>query len=377
MKPLAKLKCLARWATGRRPSRRNPIVAGSAAHRPGKPRHTGEAPHDLHGLVEQMLEQGRFALLMRPELVGNLSPEHLVRCQAALADAMALCPEGDVVMGRMCSSAEEEQAEREDRQLPRNMPVQVERHYLDRYPVANADFYEFVAARGYEQLSIWDPEILPGVLDFVDATGRPGPRYWRDGAYLLGTEDHPVVGVNWYEACAFARWVGRRLPTDPEWEKAGSWPVQTSAVQRSQRRYPWGDTMDRRRCRLWDGNEGTAPVNAHPDGVSVGGVHQLIGNVWEWTCGNYGSWQTSRRDFLLPTAMKSIRGGAYDTYFDHHASCQFQSGEDPLARKHNIGFRCALGWGDVADPQTLQALIEGDVAAGLSEALDDRELAEV
>lgn len=358
MNPLQSLRKLAQRATCRGTRQAAGPLAGGAPTRRTSSR-PAEPPSDLHSLVEQMLQQGRFALLMRPELIGNLSSEHLVRCQAALSEAMALCPEGDVVMGRTCSSAEEELAEREERELPRNMPIQVERHYLDRYPVTNAAYYEFVVAQGYEQLSIWEPEILPGVLDFVDSTGRPGPRFWRHGAFLPGTDDHPVVGVNWYEACAYARWVGRRLPTDPEWEKAGSWPVHVSATQRSQRRYPWGDTMDRRRCRLWDCGEGTAPVTANPDGVSVGGVHQLVGNVWEWTCGNYGSWQTTRRDFLLPTAMKSIRGGAFDTYFDHHASCQFQSGEDPLARKHNIGFRCALGWRDIADPVAIQAVMDG------------------
>lgn len=349
------LRKLVGWVS-RKPAR-NVAWPGAPSVGAGPParRRTAAEGADLENLVEEMLEQGRFALLLRTELIGNLSPALLDRCQAALADAMALTPEGEVVMGRTCASNEEEVAAREERELPRHAPVFVDRFYLDRYPVTNQQFYEFVAAGGYEQLSTWDAEILPGVLDFVDASGQPGPRFWRDGCYLQGTANHPVVGVNWYEACAFARWVGKRLPTDPEWEKAASWPVQLSATQRSQRRFPWGDTMDRRRCRVWGEEEGPVAVTAHAGGVSVGGVYQLVGNVWEWTCGNFGSWNLSSRDLVLPTAMKSIRGGAFDTYFDHQASCQFQSGEDPLARKHNIGFRCALGRYDVVDPAAYKA----------------------
>jgi gamma-glutamyl hercynylcysteine S-oxide synthase len=100
--------------------------------------------------------------------------------------------------------------------------------------------------------------------------------------------------------------------------------------------------MDLGRANLWgSGPGGVVAVTEFPEGVSVGGAYQLIGNVWEWTSGAFrgtggGHWQ-------LPTPMKSIRGGAFDTYFDNQAACQFQSGESPLARRHNIGFRCAVG----------------------------------
>jgi iron(II)-dependent oxidoreductase len=234
--------------------------------------------------------------------------------------------------------------------------------FLDRYPVTNARFYEFVAAGGYQDAALWDATILPAVLGFVDRTGEPGPRFWSGGCYDPAKKDHPVVGVSWYEAAAYARWAGKRLPTDAEWVKAASWPVPLSLGMRSQRRYPWGDTMDRSRANLWgSGPKGTVPVTAFAGGASVGSVYQLVGNVWEWMRGDFPPADGSQAEWIAETPLKSIRGGAFDTYFDKQATCQFQSGESALARKHNIGFRCAVGVcdlllarsGDDAAPATL------------------------
>jgi iron(II)-dependent oxidoreductase len=96
---------------------------------------------------------------------------------------------------------------------------------------------------------------------------------------------------------------------------------------------------------------GSAPkrivaVREFAEGASVGGVYQLIGNVWEWTDGDFHD-RSSDGKLELPTPMKSIRGGAFDTYFDSQANTQFQSGENPLSRRHNIGFRCAIRMRDV------------------------------
>jgi formylglycine-generating enzyme required for sulfatase activity len=290
-------------------------------------------PNDMYALVEQMLAQDRYALLLRPQIAGNLSQAQFGLALKVLGEGMALVPDGDVELEEGDSSR----------------LITVQRFFLDRYPVTNRQYYEFVAAGGYQQASLWDEAVLPGVLEFVERDGKPGPKFWQDGCYPEGEEKHPVVGISWYEAAAYARWVGKRLPSDAEWVKAGSWPVRISSTSQVQRKYPWGDAMDRTCANLWgSGPGGTVPVDQYPNGVSAGGVYQLIGNVWQWTTSNYGGGslpadQLPVSGLRLPVALRSIRGGAFDTYFDKQASCQFQSGENPLNRRNNIGFRCAIG----------------------------------
>jgi hypothetical protein len=108
--------------------------------------------------------------------------------------------------------------------------------------------------------------------------------------------------------------------------------------------------MDRGIANLWGSGPGrTCSVKEFNNGGTVGGVYQLIGNVWEWTTSNFGAWDPAMRRLESPSQMKSVRGGAFDTYFDTQANCQFQSGDSPMSRKHNIGFRCALAVIDLGD----------------------------
>jgi formylglycine-generating enzyme required for sulfatase activity len=295
--------------------------------------------------VEQMVAQGRVALLLRPQIASRLSTAELQRAQEALDEAMAIVPQGAVAVRARCYDAlDEESAARAERL------IQVEGLFLDRCAVSNRDYLEFVDDGGYEEMSLWDESIWPAVLGFVDRTGQPGPRYWENGVFPKGQDDHPVVGVSWYEASAYARWAGKRLPTDPEWVKAGSWPIFADGGKPTQRRFPWGDSMDRRRANIWgSGFNMTVPVHALPEGASINGVMQLVGNVWEWTSSSFGAWEPPGRKIETTMPLKSVRGGAFDTYFETQAHCQFQSGESPLSRRHNIGFRCALGFCDVVN----------------------------
>lgn len=336
----------ARLGGRQQPSRPAPVATPAPATAP--PRRPPVDPHDTAAVLARMIDEGRYALLLRPATASVLSESQFAAAVAALDQSTAIVPEGDVLLGTVDELLDDVrpaalQALASGLRVTRVTPL-----FLDRYPVTNRQYYDFVASGAYSEMPLWDEAIWPAVFDFVDRTGNPGPRYWRDGCYAAGKEDHPVVGVSWFEAEAYARWAGRRLPTDAEWVKAACWPVSLSPGAPLQRRYPWGDTMDRERANLWGSGPGdTVPVTAFAEGTSVGGVCQLIGNVWEWTAENFRPSDHPCGDVSLAVPMKCLRGGAFDTYFDNQATCRFASGESPLARKHNIGFRCALSLSDV------------------------------
>ena len=311
-----------------------------AAEEPAAP---VKVPVDQEDLAEQMLYANRFALLLRPMIAGSIAGEQLTSAQEALDATMSIVPAGRVRI----SAADFDSNDHDE--------VTIGAFHLDRFPVTNKLFQQFVDDGGYQQMAVWEQTAWPAVIDFVDATGQPGPRFWRDGRFVKGTGNQPVVGISWFEADAYARWAGKRLCTDAEWVKAAGWPVMTDGKGIVQRTYPWGDTFDASKANLWSsGHEKVVDVDHYSGGASVGGVYQLVGNVWEWTSTPFGQ----EASLTLPHAMRSIRGGAFDTYFDTQASCTFCSGDNPLARKHNIGFRCALS---VSEAVSAYSGLEPDV----------------
>lgn len=288
-------------------------------------------------LVEEMLSQGRFALLLRPQVIGNLTFSQKKKAEATLHERMAAVPPGELLPGIAEDDLAQEIGPAFEQGLVPTI-LHVDEFLLDRYPITNRQFQEFVDAGGYKQMALWDPQVWAAIGGFLDTTGQLAPRFWSNACYPANKGDHPVVGVCWFEAAAYARWVGKRLPSEAEWEKAASWPIPMPNAGPLQRRYPWGDAMTPDRANLWSAErDGTVAVDEYSDGCSAGGVHQLIGNVWEWTADDFNDPR-----LLLTFPMKSIRGGAFDTYFDHQATCQYRSAESPVGRKHNIGFRCAL-----------------------------------
>jgi len=304
-------------------------------------------PASMDEFVEELLANGRYALLLRAETKQHLTHGQIMRAVRQLDEAMALVPAGRVLLGQMAEQSHSACGGGDvDPKLASRNLVRVEPAYLDRFCVTNEQFQRFVDAGGYEQLEFWHEESLPALLDFADQTGLPGPRLWTDGHYPDGEQRLPVVGVSWFEAWAYAHWVGKQLPTDAEWTKAGAWPVESAPGRIAQRRYPWGESFDVRRAHLFgSGDHGPAEVDEYPGGVSVGGIHQLIGNVWEWTSTPLA--ELGDPSLHVSESVMSIRGGAFDTYFENHATCHYQSGEQALSRRANIGFRLALPMRDL------------------------------
>ena len=162
--------------------------------------------------------------------------------------------------------------------------IDVDAFAIDAFPTTNRDWLAFVDAGGYADRALWtEDDWAWRTADDVHA-----PRAWRRrrGAWMLRalTAEEPLpldapVYVSLAEARAYARWRHARLPTEAEWQRAAY-----GAPDGSERAYPWGDaTPDATRGNFDCARDGAAPVGAHPRGASAWGVHDLIGNGWEWT----------------------------------------------------------------------------------------------
>jgi len=222
---------------------------------------------------------------------------------------------------------------------------EVHTFYIDKLAVTNQEFSQFVQAGGYQETDWWPSHIWPNVMRWVDQTGRAGPRFWRDGRPERSKLDHPVTGISWYEARAYAHWVGKQLPNAPQWQRAATWH-HTEHDQPQGSRFPWGDSFDASRSNVWASRIGTTvPVKQFPQGSTPNGVYQLIGNVWEWTDDPFCLNDESRDHESNQWA--EIRGGAFDTYLANQASAWFRSGQRKMARENNTGFRCAIPAADL------------------------------
>ncbi len=194
-------------------------------------------------------------------------------------------------------------------------------YYIDVFPVTNGQFREFVDAGGYTDKEILDTYWSKEGREWRQNNSITSPIYWDEPKW--NQSDHPVVGVSYYEAEAYAKWAGKRLPTEQEWEKA--------ARGTDGREYPWGDEFDKEKCNTSEsGIRGTTRVDRYPNGVSPYGCYDMAGNVWEWT----DSWYDEGRD------LKVLRGGSWVS-FQGYARCAARSRSGPDDGYSNIGFRCA------------------------------------
>ncbi len=220
--------------------------------------------------------------------------EALLALGRAADVGMVPVPAGEFLMG---STDDDRDAEKYEKPQHR---VYLPGYFLDRTPVTNAQYRRFIEAGGYGNPAYWKEAGATGrwkdgaYIDYDDKP-RSQPIYWKDTRF--NGADQPVVGISWYEALAYARWAGKRLPTEAEWEKAASWEIGGKETGKQgdkgqKRRYPWGDEWDPKRCNTKEGGPGkTTPVGAysqalHPElaegGDSSCGAADMAGNVFEW-----------------------------------------------------------------------------------------------
>jgi len=290
--------------------------------------------------LKRLYQQGRHNVIIQDNAQWQAHPQGLLIIQQAkeeLEQRMALVPAGSVVLPKTLSA--QPGAPEED--------VDVEPFLLDVQCVTNARYQKFVDAGGYDALEYWPEEIWPHLIELKDLTGQPAPRLWRNARHDKRLADHPVVGISWYEAQAFALWLGQRLPSEAEWQMAASWHINSSTD--IMRRFPWGDAMDNTRCNIWSSRHyGTVPVGEYPNGAAPNQVRQLVGNVWEWTDSEYTIADDVGRPIVGEMPMHVVRGGAFDTYFETQSANYFRTGQIALARTYNTGFRCAMNLSDAS-----------------------------
>jgi formylglycine-generating enzyme required for sulfatase activity len=269
---------------------------------------------------------------------------------AGLPDiAWCAVPAGPFVMG---SRAEDELAY--DDEKPQHTYVMEQPYTISRYPITNAQFAAFVRAGGYEERTYW----TDAGWSWLKRGEVEGP---RDYGEPFNLPNHPVVGVSWYEALAFCRWLtlvlsergdletGQMvtLPSEAEWEKA--------ARGTGGRTFPWGEEADPNRANYADtGLDTTSTMGCFPGGSSPYGVEDLSGNVWEWTRSLWGS-DLMEPEFGYPydpkdgrenleaggNALRVLRGGAFSSYA-RSVRCACRLRYLPLIDHGNYRFRVVV-----------------------------------
>ncbi len=239
----------------------------------------------------------------------------------ALDNSVAYVPGGEFVMGSDRGDIDER---------PQRL-VYLDAFEIDKYEVTNVQYQRFLMATGRHGPRRWEARyehlLLKASPDWDGATYPPG-----EGTY-------PAAGIRWEDAAAYCSWVGKRLPTEAEWEKA--------ARGTDGRTYPWGEAWDPDR-----GNTGEAgrnypqPVASYPAGASPYGALDMAGNLWEWVSDLYDRQYYARAPGQNPagpssgTGERVLRGGAWDSSADQ-VRTSYRNATHFFGPNFRVGFRCA------------------------------------
>ncbi len=200
-------------------------------------------------------------------------------------------------------------------------------YFIDQYEVTNRQYYIF-----------------------CQATGHRTPAIWGSPKYPEGQGDWPVSYVSYFDASYYAQWAGKRLPTEEEWEKAARGPLGNY--------FPWGNDFDPDAANLSPSarkktGHGLKPVGSYPQGQSPFGVHDMIGNVWEWVWDYYRPYEGSTyhseeydKNFIVVRGLSYLsvghfKGKEYKRVLALKARASFREKLHPFSRKKDVGFRCA------------------------------------
>lgn len=245
---------------------------------------------------------------------------------------MITIPEGDFTMGNDNGNWEEK---------PQHT-VYLPTYQIGKYEVTRGEYRRFIEDGGYQNPDYWSPEgwvwkegdvvVYAGMYGAVKygvrsnrEEKRNAPDHWEaeqewighgyDHPRFIQTDDHPVVGVTYFEAKAYCKWAGGRLPTEAEYEKAARWNGTRSYL------WPWGDTWDPEKCNNPDDHNPagggyrknqSAPVGSYPDGASPYGVMDMVGNAYEWCADWAKSYPGSPQPYDHTGKYRIVKGGCWD-----------------------------------------------------------------
>lgn len=227
--------------------------------------------------------------------------------------------------------------------------IYLDDYWIDTAPVTNAEYLAFMDDGGYDQRRWWTGD----GWEWRCRSGRRSPAFWlREGATWVRRRfgrievvppGEPVQHVCWYEADAYARWAGKRLPTEAEWEKAARFDPRTGRSYA----FPWGDDTDPGMANIGQRRLGPAPVGSYPRGTSPHGCRQMIGDVWEWTSSDFLGYDgfctfpyAEYSEVFFGSDYKVLRGGSWATH-PTVARATFRNWDYPIRRQIFAGFRCA------------------------------------
>jgi len=298
------------------------------------------------GMIVQHEQQHDETMLATHQLRGGPAALHAPAPQperSAALPAEVLVPAGEFTMG----TSTEPWALDNERPAHR---VRTGAYWLDTTPVTNRDYQRFLADGGYHDPRWWsergwahrrEAALVAPLFWYLDGGSW---RRTRFGVTEPVPPDEPVVHVSFFEAQAYAAWAGRRLPTEVEWEKAARFDPATGRS----RRFPWGDEDPTpARANLGQRHLQPALAGSYPAGASPLGVHQLIGDVWEWTSSGLSGYPgftpfpyREYSEVFFGGDYRMLRGGSFGT---DAGACRgtFRNWDHPMRRQIFTGFRCA------------------------------------